>query len=152
VGLLARGLDSVVCIPPAAGIHEGVVFFNRCKRTLLDKMIALPDTLELDEPFYFVADAYYASKKIIAPLLKRGCHLITRVRNNAVAYFPAPEEEHREKGRPKLYGQKVKLASLFEWDHIMQIIESPVYGETGIQLQLWTCDLLWRQGPKKREK
>lgn len=26
----------------------------------------------------------------------------------------------------------------------MQIIESPVYGETGIQLQLWTCDLLWR--------
>lgn len=144
VGLLAQGLKSVVCIPLAARIHEGVVFSNRCKLTLLDKMILLLDTLGLDEPYYFVADAYYASKKIIAPLLKRGCHLITRVRNNAVAYFPAPKTEHPEKGRPKLYGQKVKLSSLFEWDHIMQVIESPVYGETGVQLRLWTCDLLWR--------
>jgi hypothetical protein len=71
-GVLVRGMQSVVCIPLIARIHEGVVFSNRCKRTLLDKMAQMLDSLELGEPFYFVADAYYASKKIIAPLLKQG--------------------------------------------------------------------------------
>jgi len=144
VGLLVRGLQSVVCIPLAARIHEGVVFSNRDKRTLLDKMVALLNELMLNDPYYLVADAYYASRKIILPLLKRGCHLITRVRNNAVAYLPAPVEEHRGKGRPRVYGQKIKLSALFERDDLMQEIKSPVYGEVDVKLSIWMCDLLWR--------
>lgn len=108
VGILARGLSSVVCIPLAARIHEGVIFSNRDKRTLLDKMIVLLNDLDMPSPCYFVADAYYASKKVILPLLERQWHLITRVRSNAVAYLPAPVKERRKKGRPRLYGEKSK--------------------------------------------
>jgi len=80
VGILAQGLSSIVAIPLAARIHEGVVFSNRDQRTLLDKMIALLASLGLDTPYYFVADAYYASRKIALPLLQAGHQLVTRGR------------------------------------------------------------------------
>lgn len=146
VSILARGQQSVVSIPLTAKIHEGVVFSNRCTRTLLDKMIDMLDLLKIDEPYYFVADAYYASKKIIVSMMERECHLITRARNNAVAFLPVSEAkpDKRGKGRPRLYGNKVSLRILFEWHDIMQTIPSPVYGETDVQLKVWTCDLVWR--------
>ena len=143
-GILVRSFNSVVCIPLIARIHEGVVFSNRSKRTLLDKMVDMLNSLELGEPFYFVADAYYASKKIIVPLLKQGCHLITRVRSNAVAYLPASEAKTGKRGRPKKYGEKLKLNTLFEQDDLMQTIPSPVYGETDVQLRIRAVNLLWR--------
>ena len=33
---------------------------------------------DVDQPFYFVADAYYGAQKIIAGLLKQNNHLVTR--------------------------------------------------------------------------
>jgi len=144
VSVLAQGLQSVVAIPLAARIHEGLVFSNRDKRTLLDKMVELLGTLELDVPFYFVADAYYASRKIALPLLDAGNHLITRVRNNAVAYFPAPAPKRRKRGRPKVYGTKIALKSLFDDLGAMHTADSPIYGDRGVQLRIRALDLLWR--------
>jgi hypothetical protein len=91
-----------------------------------------------------VADAYYASRKIVLPLLRMGWHLVTRVRHNAVAYHPAPAPEKRRRGRPKQYGEKIKLATLFDDTDAMQILDSPIYGERGVKLCVWTADLLWR--------
>lgn len=144
VAILAQGLASVVAIPLAARIHEGVVFSNRDQRTLLDKMIHLLGSLALDAPYYFVADAYYASRKTALPLLRLGHHLVTRVRCNAVGYVPAPVPEHRKRGRPRVYGEKVALKSLFDQTDAMQTLKSPVYGESGVQLGVWTLELLWR--------
>ncbi len=144
VGILARGLRSVAAIPLAACIHEGVVFSNRDKRTLLDKMIGLLGALGIDAPFYFVADAYYASRKIARPLLDAGNHLLTRVRNNAVAYYPAPPRKQTTRGRPKVYGDKIALRSMFDQPGAMQSIDSPVYGERQVQLRIRKLDLLWR--------
>ncbi len=144
VAILAKGLSSVVAIPLAARIHEGLVFSNRSRRTLLDKMIHLLGLLGLEQPYYFVADAYYASRKMALPLLKCGNHLVTRVRNNAVAYRPVPVPEHRKRGRPKLYGDKIILKNLFDQPQTMQTLESPVYGESGVQLSVVTADLVWR--------
>jgi len=144
VGVLAKGLQSVVAIPLAARIHEGLVFSNRDKRTLLDKMIGLLDALGLNARFYFAADAYYASRKIALPLLDAGNHLVTRVKKNAVAYLPAPVLEKKKRGRPRTYGAKVRLTNLFHKPEEMQPIDSPVYGDKNIQLRIRTQDLLWR--------
>ena len=58
VAILAQGLASVVAIPLAARIHEGVVFSNRDTRTVLDKMIELLALLGINElPYYFVGTA-----------------------------------------------------------------------------------------------
>jgi hypothetical protein len=144
VAILATCLSSVVALPLAARIHEGVVFSNRGQRTLLDKMVLLLNGLALDAYYYFVADAYYASRKVALPLLNAGHHLVTRVRHSAVGYLPAPVPETRKRGRPRLYGDKVRLKTLFDRTEIMQTLESPVYGERNVMLRVAVMDLVWR--------
>ena len=100
IAVLTQALSSVFALPLACRIHEGVVFSNRDQRTLLDKMILLIDSLGLKEPFYFVADAYYATGKIVRGLLAQGNHLVTRVKSNSVAFFPAtPPPPNRPRDR-----------------------------------------------------
>ena len=100
VGLLVHAAKSVFSVPLAVRIHEGLVWSNRDKRTLLDKMLGLLDILAIKVPFYFVADAYYATGKMVRGLLKQGNHLVTRVKSNAVASRHA-EERPKEKGAPQ---------------------------------------------------
>ncbi|OHB98969.1 MAG: hypothetical protein A2Z58_03770 [Planctomycetes bacterium RIFCSPHIGHO2_12_42_15] len=64
VSLLAAAKKSCFAIPLVSRIHEGVVFSNRDQRTLLDKMVLMINSLGLEELFYFIADAYYASHSI----------------------------------------------------------------------------------------
>jgi hypothetical protein len=47
VGLLVHAAQSVFCVPLAARIHEGLVWSNRDRRTLLDKMLGLLDILAI---------------------------------------------------------------------------------------------------------
>ncbi len=147
VALLTQALFSVFALPLACRIHEGTVFSNRDHRTLLDKMILLLDSLGLKQPFYFVADAYYASGKVVRGLLAHGNHLVTRVKSNSVAFFPAtppPPNRPRPKGRPAKYGNKIKVAALLKETDRLQEAPSPVYGEKGVMLRFRTADLLWR--------
>jgi len=147
VAVLTQALSSVFAIPLACRIHEGVVFSNRDQRTLLDKMILLISGLGVQEPFYFVADAYYASRNIVRGLLAQGNHLVTRVKSNSVAWYPAPPpppDRPRPRGCPKKYGRKIKDASLLKKTRQLQETASPVYGEGGVRIRYAVADLLWR--------
>lgn len=142
--LLVKKFNSIIAVPLSAQIHEGVVFSNRDKRTLLDKMILLIDKLDIPVEYYLIADAYYASAKTVCPLLEKNNHLITRVRNNSVAYQQAIPSPTRKRGRPRKYGEKVHLRSLFNEPDKMTEIESPVYDEEGVKIRIRTIDLLWK--------
>ena len=145
VALLAKAARGVFAVPLASRIHEGLIFSNRDKRTLLDKMITLLDSLGISQAYYFVADAYYASRKIIMPLLQQGNHLVTRVRLNAVAYHQAVQPKgKRKRGRPSKYGQKVNVRSLLLDVDEMKSARSPVYDEQNIAIRYRSLDLLWR--------
>lgn len=146
VAVLVAAAHSVFAVPLASRIHEGVVRSNRDRRTLLDKMVLLLGSLAVEQPFYFVADAYYASYKIIRGLLAQNNHLVTRAKSNAVAYHPAPASPSgpRQRGRPRKYGQKVTLRSLFADKAALQAAASPVYGEHKVTLHFRSLDLLWR--------
>jgi hypothetical protein len=50
VGLLLHATQSVFCVPLAPRIHEGLVWSNRDRRTLLDKMLGLLDILAITVP------------------------------------------------------------------------------------------------------
>jgi hypothetical protein len=144
VAILAGALQSVFAVPLASRIHEGVVFSNRDGRTLLDKMLCLVDSLDL-APYYFIADAYYSSKKVISSLLKRNNHLISKVRITAVAYLPFRNPSGTTgRGRPRLYGNKVKLKTLFDNPQTMHIAKSPAYGEKRM-LRYRSADLMLRR-------
>jgi len=144
VSVLVQAGKSVLAVPLASRIHEGLVWSNRHKRTLLDKMLALLTIVDIHEPFYFVADAYYASQKIINGLLEQDNHLVTRVRSNAVAYTRYEQQGPKKRGRPRLYGKKIVLRSQFNDEQAMEKAASPVYGENNVTLQYRVCDLLWR--------
>jgi hypothetical protein len=144
VSLLVQAAQSAFAVPLAARIHEGLVWSNRDRRTLLDKMIALIAIVGINEPFYFVADAYYAARKIIRGLLAQNNHLVSRVKSNAVAYVPHAQCGPRKRGRPRFYGTKLRLKSLFNDPKTMPSAASPVYGEHNVTIQYRVCDLLWR--------
>ena len=144
IALLVAALGQVCAVPLACRIHEGLVFSNRHHRSLLDKLVGLLWDLGLSQPFYLVADAYYASRKVAGPLLARGHHLVTRLRLTAVAFELAPAPTRRQRGRPRRYGRKRRLRDLFRATAAFTTAASPVYGETHLQLRYRTLDLLWR--------
>ena len=144
VCILIHAAHSVFAVPLAMRIHEGLVWSNRDRRTLLDKMLTLLGIVDIGETFYFVGDAYYASGKIINGLLDQNNHLVSRAKSNAVAYTPHVQHGPKKRGRPRIYGKKIALNSLFKDKQAMQEASSPVYGDKNIKLQYRTCDFLWR--------
>lgn len=144
IGLIVRAASSFLAVPLACRIHEGVVFSNRDHRSLLDKLILLVNSLALNRPFYLVADTYYAAANVINPLLEAGQHLIVAVRSNAVAYEAAPPCTTPTRGRPRIYGEKIKLKTLFKEEDSFRTAPSPVYGEKKVALRYRVLDLYWK--------
>jgi hypothetical protein len=145
IGILVGACESYFSVPLVSRIHEGVVFTNRDKRTLFDKTLELLGLLNISQLFYFVADAYYANRKMVNGLLQQNQHLVTRVKTNAIAYTPAKlVSGRRRRGRPKRYGDKIKLRALFGDLSIFETAHSPVYGEKGVAIKYCVKDLYWR--------
>ena len=147
LSLLVQGpAGHLAAVPLVSRIHEGLVCSNRDTRTLLDKLALLLFSLagSVDRKFLLVADAYYASGKLIAQLLDQGHQLLTRAKSNAVAYWPVPPPARRHRGRPRLYGEKVKLKDLVRDQQQFLSAPSPVYGEQNVSLRYRAIDLLWR--------
>ncbi|MGH7418358.1 MAG: transposase, partial [Candidatus Rokuibacteriota bacterium] len=148
LALLVRSAGGLVSsIPLTARIHEGVIDRAReLRRTLLDRLVELflEVARELPPRVILVADAFYASAKVILPLLAQGHHLVTRVRRNAVAYRPAAVPKRRRRGRPRRYGRKLRLQRRLERDRGFQTAPSPVYDEKNVRIAYGVEDLLWR--------
>jgi len=147
ISLLVRSASGhIAAVPLAARIHEGLVWSNRDRRTLLDRLVALFLGLtELcDRKVLLVADAYYASGKVIRPLLCQGHQLLTRARINTVAYMHPEPVERRQRGRPRIYGRKVRLRDLIAERDLFQTAPSPIPGESHTTIQYCWFDLVWR--------
>jgi hypothetical protein len=144
IAVLAGTQASVFAVPLISRIHEGLKFTNRDKRSLVDKMVNMLLSLSIDCPYYFVADAYYAARQVIREAIKRGYHLISRVRMNAVAYYPAIQPDKRGRGAPRKFGSKIHLRTLFDNKSMMAELLSPVYGEQNVVLLYRCIDLVWK--------
>ena len=64
VSMLVHAANGVLAAPLAVRIHEGLIWSNRDRRTLLDKMLSLLGIVAIKDPFYFVGDAFYAARKL----------------------------------------------------------------------------------------
>jgi hypothetical protein len=146
IALLVQVAGVCLAVPVAARIHEGIVWSVRDRRTLLDKLSALLLGLQGSGPLTVVADASYAAAKFARTLLAGGHHLVTRVRSNAIAYFPPSPRRSRKprRGRRRLYGPKTPLQDWFGFRKQFLKAPSPVYGESAVTLRYLSHDLLWR--------
>tara|TARA_R110002073_G_scaffold214186_1_gene374611 strand:+ start:538 stop:1932 length:1395 start_codon:yes stop_codon:yes gene_type:complete len=142
-GILCQVAGYYFCVPVCARIHEGIVRSNRDKRTLIDKANEMLGSICKDQQFVLLADAYYANGKVIRGLRARSCDLVTRVRSSTVAFERAPVPKKRKRGRPRMYGNAVKLRKLFGKAGFESIL-SPVYGERNVTIRFKTRDLLWK--------
>jgi hypothetical protein len=143
--LVLGGAGQCFAVPLVSRICEGVVFSNRDGRTLLDKLAAmfLEITNISSASSILVADAYYASRKIILPLLDAGHHLVSRAKLNSTAWTTPPPARKGKRGRPRVYGEKVHLRNLLDTGSF-ESAPSPVYGENNVRLEYMHIDLLWR--------
>jgi hypothetical protein len=147
MGLLVLGpLGKIISVPLTSRIHEGIRFTPKDKRTLLDKFAAMFTEIVQTmarEGCYLIVDAYYASRKVINPLLTNGHHLICRVRGNAVAYLPAPPKPAKSRGRKKIYGEKIRLSKMFKQKDQFVEADASLYGKS-TTIRHRSLDLLWR--------
>jgi hypothetical protein len=148
LALLVHGIrGQVFAVPLLSRICEGLIWTRTTRhRSLLDKLVVLFQevTHAMQRRALLVADAYYASHKVIDPLLAGGHHLVTRVRSTSVAYRPVVPPAVRRRGRPRKYGDKVRLRDLFKGWRSFREAQSPVYGEHDVTIQYRCVDLLWR--------
>ncbi len=144
VALLIQAGGLFLGVPIAARIHEGLVWSNRDRRTLLSKLSHLLLGLNWTESLTVVADAYYAAGHFARSLLQHGHHLVTRVRSNGVAFFPASRSKEKRRGRPRAYGAKTKLRHWFRLKARFQSARLPLYGQRQTTVRYYSRDLLWR--------
>ena len=134
-----------LAVPVAARIHEGLVWSNRDRRTLLDKLGALLLGLPWDRALTVVADAYYAAAKFARAFSSQGHHLVTRVRCNAVAYFPPspPKGKRRWTARSlRAQNQTARLVPLPGNSSSKRPARS--MASPGVRLRYYAFDLIWR--------
>lgn len=164
VGLLAGSEQKTFCVPLAAELHEGAEALRRLqdktaptvdgveKTTVVTLMGALLTSVaaNLAEPCVAVLDAFFAAAPMFKvaqdSVLKNGerlLHIITRAKDNAVAYESQPRT-YCGRGRPPKYGRKIHLKQLFSVRaDDFAVMTANVYGETKTLLVL-CMDLLWR--------
>jgi hypothetical protein len=145
ISLLVKACGQYAAVPILSRISEGVLFPGKDNLSLLEKLASwfLEITDLMSKPAILIADAYYAGRNIIIPLLSMGHHLITRLKTNCVAYLPAGIKTGK-RGRPMKYGEKVKLYKLFNKQDSFLSAESPVYGEKGVIIRYLSIHLMWR--------
>ena len=59
---------------------------------------------------YVLADGAYATRDFLRGVRARGYQVLTRLKCNADVRWPAPPKPPGQRGRPRLYGEKVDLA------------------------------------------
>jgi hypothetical protein len=80
---------------------------------------------------------------VIRPLLEAGHHLVTRARINTVAYLPIESDDRRRPGRPRLYGDKIRLRDLIAEDSLMHAAPSPIAGEAHVTIRCCAASITY---------
>ena len=92
VSVLVSAAETFFAVPLSGRIHEGLVFSNRDQRTIPMKFLTLVESLGMGEPFYLVADAYYACLRRAATW-SRGSGKIQSLLNLSQKCWPPKENE-----------------------------------------------------------
>jgi hypothetical protein len=157
IGMLVRAGDRFFATPLWANIQEGLGKIADPKEAQQAKTTRIVHMAQqvartMRSPAYLVLDAYFA----VGPVFKVAArelfgsenlvHILTRAKKNVVAYLPAPPQKKRKHGRPRKYGQKLKLMKLFDSKtktYRFRTAEVLVYDRPE-RIRYLTLDLLWK--------
>ena len=118
--------------------------------TSLMAAMAVTVVSALGKKCLLVLDAYFAVGPVFA-ILKQAIdaagrplvHIVTRAKNNVVAFTEAPPKTGG-RGRPRIYGQRLKLIELFEsQSQFFEQAQIELYGQMK-QVCFLCLDLYWK--------
>jgi len=155
VAMLVQGCGRSLAIPLWASIQEGLGLLGNVseergpKTTCIVKM-AQQITSRMTTSAYLVLDAFFA----VGPVFKTAAaevkgagnlvHILTRAKKNAVAYLPPPPKKEGQRGRPRIYGEKLHLLKLFDlWTDSFMTAQTCVYNRRE-KVRFLTLDLVWK--------
>ena len=159
IGLLIGTVAEPFCLPLSLRLHQGFTHLRQpdttenppeTSATRLVQM-ALDCAVERGQRCILVLDAFFSVAAVLkladsvwsvadkAPLVT----MLVRAKKSYTAYFPAERPKHPGPGRPRTYGDKVKLYEVFDHMHLFEHAPCQVYGalEEGPYLAL---NLLWK--------
>lgn len=130
---------------PAAGNQDSSPGDNRTV-WMVEQAKAFAETANLS--VLLVLDAWFATSTLFNEAAQSDgkVDVLTRVKRTYTAHLPAPPQDPgtRKRGRPAVYGAKLRIVGLFE-THADQFgeIEACVYGKTET-VRAMAVNLLWR--------
>ncbi|MEM7361372.1 MAG: PA2778 family cysteine peptidase [Pseudomonadota bacterium] len=141
ITLLLEAGSCLFAVPVTFELQDGIKTTKDDKSTVVDKMSALCTDI-INAGSYIILDAYFASKKLLCEFREHNLHLITRVRINTVAKHPKPAGIKRGRGRPRTWGESVKLRNLFNEEESFTRETLPLYGKM-VTLKYRSIELHW---------
>jgi len=148
ISMLLRAKNKFFAAPLWAEIHRDYLSDSRATRIV---KVAGRLALSMEESAYLVLDAFFAVGSVFLAAAQYGdsLHILTRAKKNVVAYQPPPKCKILRRGRPRIYGKKVKLFTLFERRaHKFETAETMLYQKKQTVRYL-SVDLVWRPIRKK---
>ncbi len=167
VGVLVRSLTDAFCLPLEARLHQGFAHLAPGYASTTERdtqgvklvQMALDFATRHDTPAILVLDAFFSIQAVFElanslwslALKPPYLTILTRAKKSCVAYLKPPVPTSPPPGRPRKYGDKVKLKDVFETDEAQFLQASrQVYGrlETISYLAL---NLMWKpiKGPMR---
>lgn len=159
LGLLIGPFAPSFCLPLSLRLHQGFRHLrqgtsaDQDPQTLATRLVQmaldfageqnLPCLLVLDA-FFSVAPVFQLAASVWSVALKKPLvTILVRAKKSYVAYFPAEQPEAPGPGRPRKYGDKVKLYEVFDHMHLFDTARCQVYGHLEDVAYL-VADLLWK--------
>jgi DDE superfamily endonuclease len=159
IGLLAGTLAEPFCLPLSLRIHQGFTHLrqpdsaDQDPKTSATRLVhmALDFTLEHNRSCLLVLDAFFSVASVFTlaasvwsvALHKPLVTILVRAKKSYVAYCPAEQPPKPGRGRPRKYGDKVKLYEVFDHMHLFERTRCQVYGAIE-DVSYLAADLLWK--------
>ncbi len=159
IGLLIGTAAEPFCLPLSLRIHQGFKHLrqqdsaDKNPETSATRLVQMaPDfAIDQDQRCILVLDAFFsvaAVFKLAASVWSVACKkpmltILVRAKKSYVAYLPAQLPEAPGPGRPRKYGDKVKLYEVFDHMHLFEHTQCQVYG--GLEdVAYLAVNLLWK--------
>lgn len=158
ISLIGGSIAKPFAIPLDLAIHQGTIHIGEnteeCKETSGTRIVkmAIDFAKKNGEPCLLVLDAFFPCEAVFSlaysywsiKLKQPFVELIVRAKKNCVAYYEADVQIEKKRGRPKRYGDKVKLMELFDSSaNLFKKAMCEVYGKSE-EVSYMAINLLWK--------
>jgi hypothetical protein len=157
IGLLVGTLAASFCLPLSLRLHQGFTHLRQpdsiAPETAATRLVrmALDFALEHNQPGLLVLDAFFSVASVFqlaasvwsVALHKPLLTILVRAKKSYAAYLPPEQAPKPGPGRPRKYGDKIKLYEVFDHRYLFAHTRCQVYGAIE-EVSFLAADLLWK--------